>query len=468
MFWLYADKNRLALKAREMLTSGSVNVYQVRFEFSDDWQGLTKTAVFQSGDESRSVLLDNTEECSIPWEVLAAPGGRLLAGVYGTAADGTIVLPTIWASLGSIFEGTTPGESSQPPTPDLWEQELAKKQDKLNGQADQLVGFDSQGNAVAVDAGEAMQGPPGPKGDPGPVGPPGAPGAPGADGVPGAKGDPGATFTPAVSEAGVISWTNDGGLPNPEPVNIKGPAGVDGAAGPAGADGAPGAKGDPGPPGEDASINGKPAITLAAGQNVTIETADDGTVTISAAGGVTQSELDAALAGKQDTITPGDGLSKEGNTLSVDNPVRGIYTQAEFDALTEEQKASGTYFVDEGQNGGCFGGNSYSTKEVIIGTWIDGKPLYRKTFAGITPSGPLNKRVEIDTHFLEPNSKVINIYGTVHNGTYYRPLSVLQYFLTEIDDNGKITVFMTEQDLLNSPLIVTAEYTKTTDSEVSA
>ncbi len=39
----------------------------------------------------------------------------------------------------------------------------------------------------------------------------------------------GTTFTPAVSEDGVLSWTNDGGKPNPEPVNIKGPQGEDGA-----------------------------------------------------------------------------------------------------------------------------------------------------------------------------------------------------------------------------------------------
>lgn len=35
-------------------------------------------------------------------------------------------------------------------------------------------------------------------------------------------GSDGATFTPAVSGDGVISWSNDKGLPNPEPVNIKG------------------------------------------------------------------------------------------------------------------------------------------------------------------------------------------------------------------------------------------------------
>ena len=40
----------------------------------------------------------------------------------------------------------------------------------------------------------------------------------------GPKGDPGVTFTPAVSAAGIISWTNDGDLPNPQAVDIKGPA----------------------------------------------------------------------------------------------------------------------------------------------------------------------------------------------------------------------------------------------------
>lgn len=40
-------------------------------------------------------------------------------------------------------------------------------------------------------------------------------------------GQSGATFTPSVSPDGVISWTNDRGLPNPAPVNIKPVRGVD-------------------------------------------------------------------------------------------------------------------------------------------------------------------------------------------------------------------------------------------------
>ena len=45
---------------------------------------------------------------------------------------------------------------------------------------------------------------------------------------PTSPGESGATFTPSVSADGVISWTNDKGLSNPTPVNIKGPKGDDG------------------------------------------------------------------------------------------------------------------------------------------------------------------------------------------------------------------------------------------------
>lgn len=107
-------------------------------------------------------------------------------------------------------------------------------------------------------------------------------------------------------------------------------------------------------------------------------------------------KIKTALAGKQDTITPGDGLSKDGNTLNVDNPVRGVYTQVEFDALTDAKKASGTYFVDDGQGGGfkcmkiysngktlevpsCASQHIYSTEEQVVGRWIDGRPVYERT-----------------------------------------------------------------------------------------
>lgn len=56
----------------------------------------------------------------------------------------------------------------------------------------------------------------------------------------------GTTYTPSVSAAGVISWTNDGGKDNPEPVNIKGPKGDTGPQGSPGKDGEQGPQGEPG------------------------------------------------------------------------------------------------------------------------------------------------------------------------------------------------------------------------------
>ena len=71
-------------------------------------------------------------------------------------------------------------------------------------------------------------------------------GLPGRDGADGQDGAPGVTYTPTVSADGEISWTNDGGLPNPQPRNIMGPQGEQGIQGPKGDKGDKGEKGDTG------------------------------------------------------------------------------------------------------------------------------------------------------------------------------------------------------------------------------
>lgn len=143
MFELYANKNQLCVGQREAVTSGSVNVYRVVFGFSEDWEGLVKTAVFRAGGVSVSVALGVFGECSIPWEVLETPLLRLEAGVYGTQG-GEVVLPTVWADLGFILTGAAPGDEARPPTPDLWQQELARKGDRLDYTEDGKLGLWSE------------------------------------------------------------------------------------------------------------------------------------------------------------------------------------------------------------------------------------------------------------------------------------------------------------------------------------
>ena len=68
----------------------------------------------------------------------------------------------------------------------------------------------------------------------------------GSGGSGGGSGEDGVTFVPSVSEDGIISWTNDGNLPNPDPVNIMGPAGKDGVDGKDGINGTNGKDGENG------------------------------------------------------------------------------------------------------------------------------------------------------------------------------------------------------------------------------
>lgn len=98
-----------------------------------------------------------------------------------------------------------------------------------------------------------IQGPQGPQGPVGPQGEKGDPGPQGVKGDPGEKGDTGArgiTFTPVVDSKGNISWSNDGGLENPQTVNITGPQGDTGAKGDVGPQGEKGEVGDAGPKGD--------------------------------------------------------------------------------------------------------------------------------------------------------------------------------------------------------------------------
>ena len=111
---------------------------EVEFNFSEEWSGLIKVAVFTAGDEKRCVAQQqwNGSICRIPHECLAEPDRHLLAGVYGISSDGSLVIPTVYADLGMIFTGAdteeTPGTEFSPP---LWAQvcsEIAVKADKAD------------------------------------------------------------------------------------------------------------------------------------------------------------------------------------------------------------------------------------------------------------------------------------------------------------------------------------------------
>lgn len=241
----------------ELLTTGSVGI-QCKFSFSEDWDGLVKVAVFKAGEdgEQLEILLGDSNTCNVPWETLvdANEGEALLIGVYGEDGS-TVAIPTIWVSAGGIRPGAHTSSSGIELTDSQWSQLLGLVQEAVTAAASSaayaahqpVIGDNDEwyvwNGAEYVTTGVPAVGPQGPQGEQGEQGEQGDPGEAGADGPQGVQGpegpegdkgdqgDPGPYYIPAVSEAGVISWTNTGGLENPPDVNIKGPTGETGPAG---------------------------------------------------------------------------------------------------------------------------------------------------------------------------------------------------------------------------------------------
>ena len=252
----------------------------------------------------------------------------------------------------------------------------------------------------------------------------------------------GATFTPAVSESGEISFSNDKGLPNPPPVNIRGPQGEPGKPG---EPGEAGPQGPQGPPGDSANLEAGNGISL------------------------TESE--------------------SGVKINVELPVKE-FTDAEYEALSEEEQAAVLGIITDAPSGGSGGGSGgesncgsageiYSTEETRIGTWIDGKPLYRKVFRFTTPDSTDNSSQVIPEIEIPDVEEAIKVSAKIHSGTVggsynqqylelpaafssgYAAISAVINSTTNI---CKPYFYVTSTSMCKRAGIAIFEYTKTTDT----
>lgn len=108
----------------ELLTAGMAKAVTVEFAFSDDWDGLTKTAVFSAGRTTVDVLESawDGNKVVVPHEILADAGPIARVGVYGANADG-LILPTVWVTLGKVMPAAEPsGDPGADPTLPVWAQ----------------------------------------------------------------------------------------------------------------------------------------------------------------------------------------------------------------------------------------------------------------------------------------------------------------------------------------------------------
>lgn len=198
------------------------------------WEPLQKTVVFR-GAETKAVV-NAGEWVTIPAEVVSKSGAELWVGVCGTDAQGTVVIPTLWAELGTVWGSAHPsGDSTTDPTLPVWAQIqaqigdpqalLTEKRESLVAAVNELAQRETGGGSLDMAAVEQCiadyltENPP-------------ADGEDGADGKDGADG-----VSPVISVAEIsgghrVTITDVGGTKSMDV--------LDGAAGQAGADGADG------------------------------------------------------------------------------------------------------------------------------------------------------------------------------------------------------------------------------------
>ena len=167
------------------ITAGMVGV-TVRMQYADIWDGLHKTVVFRAGTVTKDVITDD-EVVTVPKEVAAAKDVYLQVGVYGVDAEGNLVIPTIWAGLGTVRDGADPsGDAETDASLPAWVKIMTDAETAVA--VAQSVRDDADRGAF-----DGPQGPQGPQGETGPKGPQGPQGDTGPQGPQGEQGPKGET-----------------------------------------------------------------------------------------------------------------------------------------------------------------------------------------------------------------------------------------------------------------------------------
>lgn len=152
-------------------------------------------------------------------------------------------------------------------------------------------------------------------------------------------------------------------------------------------------------------------------------------------------------------------------------------TKAEYDVLDSNSKnADVVYLVNNSNRLEIFykgatignGEKSYQNGETVIGTWIDGKPLYRMVTSVTTPNTGATRmfvysELNIDT--------IVSIGGYIRlaNASAFLPLpsvyiSTNEWFAVYDNRSREAIVFVAGvNEYRNRPCELILEYTKTTD-----
>ena len=114
---------------------------------------------------------------------------------------------------------------------------------------------------------------------------------------------------------------------------------------------------------------------------------------------------------------------------------------------------------------------NYSTTEQVIGTWIDGKPLYRKMLEDTIPATSTDNTAStksISISSLNAETIIVNFafsYNSQYNSYAPMPCFVGQNLATRITVDGSNVTIRNYSTVFNGlPIKICISYTKSTDS----
>ena len=124
----------------------------VEIQWDEAWNGLAKTMKIRCAEVCRTAIVAEDGTAVIPYECLIA-GQRLEIGMDGWSQDGTLRIPSSWASCGMVKPSVAQcdGPEGAPPTVDTMTQLLTmlEKAEEAAKEAEQSAG-DAAGSAGAA------------------------------------------------------------------------------------------------------------------------------------------------------------------------------------------------------------------------------------------------------------------------------------------------------------------------------
>lgn len=149
-------------------------------------------------------------------------------------------------------------------------------------------------------------------------------------------------------------------------------------------------------------------------------------------------------------------------------------TLQEYNAKLEENNTSLDNILttinnlpEGGSNGSSSNCNIYSTEETVVGTWIDGKPLYRKIIIIDSVGNNINTEVpyyieNVDLIWIDEGTSYVTkpSHETLSINWFY---GTNDFMRTWVNKNLGVIRYKVQANLTEYTGYITLKYTKTTD-----